>query len=220
MRTCGRIRPHPEEVGLSASLAEVWRPAGDPYPMPPIRWFRQAELLAGLQENRHAHRAHAPGDQQRVLQRPPRVHLRRLVRAGCPTGALVNPRSRICPSRRKPRRDPHRRLRHARAGEPKGDRAAGVEYYDKAKQRQEQHADVVVLARSRRRTRASFSTPRRQASEGLANSSGLSPLCRGAHHVSAFAMFEENTRTTWAPPGLRNVAGRLLKDSHPIGSYT
>ena len=36
-----------KEVGISGDhVAEVWRPAGEPYPMPPMKWFRQAELLA------------------------------------------------------------------------------------------------------------------------------------------------------------------------------
>lgn len=36
-----------EEVGISGDARrEIWRPAGDPYPMPPIRQFAQARLLA------------------------------------------------------------------------------------------------------------------------------------------------------------------------------
>jgi choline dehydrogenase-like flavoprotein len=53
------------EMGLSGdATAEVWRPAGDPYPMPPL--------------------ADAAGDQFRRVQWSTRLHLRRLVRRWLP----------------------------------------------------------------------------------------------------------------------------------------
>ena len=35
------------EVGMAgdAKAEEKWRPAGDPYPMPPMKTFRQGEIL-------------------------------------------------------------------------------------------------------------------------------------------------------------------------------
>src|SRR5207247_10748595 len=106
----------------------------------------------------------------------------------------------------------------------KGDRASGVEYYDKARQRQEQHADVVVLsAFSASNPRILLNSANDKHPKGLANSSG-----RVGHNVtahitfSAFAMFDENTENHMGTSGAFGMSqAGYVKDSHPgSGSYT
>src|SRR5206468_1807819 len=62
--------------------------------------------------------------------------------AGCPTGALVNPQVTYLPVARKAGVEIRADAYVTRVlVDAKGDRAAGVEYYDKQKQRQEQRSE-------------------------------------------------------------------------------
>src|SRR5262249_30125949 len=106
----------------------------------------------------------------------------------------------------------------------KGDRATGVEYFDKQKQRQEQVADVVVLAAfSASNPRILFNSKTDKQPEGLANSSSLVGKYVTAHITfSAFGLFEEDTENH---VGMSSAFGMsqdgYVKDSHPgFGSYT
>jgi choline dehydrogenase-like flavoprotein len=216
-----------KEVGLSGDhVAEVWRPAGDPYPMPPMKWTRQAELLAEGFKKIGMRTAPMPVAINSIPYngRPACIY-DGWCEAGCPTGALVNPQVTYLPVAKKAgveiRADSYvtRVLTDA-----KGERATGVEYYDKKKERQVQMADVVVLAAfSASNPRILLNSRTDKHPEGLANSSGQVGRYVMAHITfSAFGLFEENTENHI---GMSSAFGMsqdgYVKDSHPgFGSYT
>ena len=225
------VRPYydriQKEVGLSGDhVAEVWRPAGDPYPMPPMKWFRQAELLAEGFRKIGMRTAPMPVAINSVPYngRPACIY-DGWCEAGCPTGALVNPQVTYLPIARKAGVEIRTHAYVTRVlVNAKGDRAAGVEYYDKARQRQEQHADVVVLsAFSASNPRILLNSANDRHPKGLANSSGRVGQYVTAHITfSAFAMFEENTENHMGTSGAFGMSqDGYVKDSHPgFGSYT
>src|SRR5207248_252027 len=216
-----------KEVGLSGDhVAEVWRPAGDPYPMPPIRWFRQAELLAEGFRKIGMRTAPMPLAINSVSYngRPACIY-DGWCEAGCPTGALVNPQVTYLPVAKKAGVEIRTGAYVTRVlVNAKGDRASGVEYYDKARERREQHADVVVLsAFSASNPRILLNSANDRHPKGLANSSGLVGHNVTAHITfSAFAMFEENTENHMGTSGAFGMSqDGYVKDSHPgFGSYT
>jgi choline dehydrogenase-like flavoprotein len=216
-----------KEVGLSGDAkAEVWRPAGDPYPMPPMKWFRQAELLAEGFKKIGMRTAPMPVAINSVpYNGRPACLYDGWCEAGCPTGALVNPQVTYLPVAKKAgveiRTDSYvtRVLTNA-----KGDRATGVEYFDKQKQRQVQLSDVVVLsAFSASNPRILLNSASDKHPNGLANSSGMVGKYVMAHITfSAFALFDEDVKNHM---GMSSAFGMsqdgYVKDSHPgFGSYT
>jgi choline dehydrogenase-like flavoprotein len=107
------------EIGMSgdAKAEEIWRPAGQPYPMPPMKTFRHGRDLAqGLRSGRHPHGAGGGGHELDRLQGTASVHLRRVVPRRLPhRGARQSGRhlSGRCPQGR--RRSTAALNRHARA---------------------------------------------------------------------------------------------------------
>ena len=91
------LRPHYDavqaEVGLSGdAAAEVWRPPGAPYPMPPLKWFAQGRILKAGFEALGMRVSPAPMAVTSVEfgDRPP-CQYDGWCDAGCPIGALANP---------------------------------------------------------------------------------------------------------------------------------
>lgn len=82
-----------DEVGISGdAAAEVWRPAGAPYPMPPLTLTRQAVAIARGFEALGQRTAPAPMaiNSQDYRGRPACIY-DGWCDAGCPIGALANP---------------------------------------------------------------------------------------------------------------------------------
>jgi choline dehydrogenase-like flavoprotein len=82
-----------EEVGVSGDAeAEVWRPAGAPYPLPPLQQFAQARLLA---KGFHAKGMKTAPSPMAILSEDykgrPACLYDGWCDAGCPIGALANP---------------------------------------------------------------------------------------------------------------------------------
>ncbi len=91
------LRPHYDaiqaEVGVAGdAAAEVWRPPGAPYPMPPLKWFAQGEILKAGFEKVGLRVSPAPMAVTSVDfgDRPP-CQYDGWCDAGCPIGALANP---------------------------------------------------------------------------------------------------------------------------------
>ena len=81
------------EVGVSGdAAAEVWRPAGAPYPLPPLMQFAQARLLS---QGFHALGMKTAPSPMAILSEPykgrPACLYDGWCDAGCPIGALANP---------------------------------------------------------------------------------------------------------------------------------
>lgn len=182
------------EVGLSGDAErEVWRPAGDPYPMPGLPTFTQGLLVRRGFEKLGLRTAPIPMAINSVEYdgRPACIY-DGWCDAGCPTGALANPLEVYLP----------RALRAGAVIEHEasatrvltadgGRRAIGVEWFDAEGKRHTTHASVVIVAAF------AFETPRillNSRSGGLANSSGTLGCYFMAHAAANVnGLFEEET---------------------------
>lgn len=165
-----------EDVGIAGdAAAEIWRPPGAPYPLPPAPRFAQGEVLARGFAALDLHVAPLP---VAVLTRPykgrPACIWDGWCEAGCPTGALANPLAVYLPrataAGAKLQADCHvsRVLT-----DDSGRRATGVEYHDAAGRRHELAADVVILcAFGVENVRILLNSGTSRHATGLANSSG------------------------------------------------
>lgn len=165
------------EVGLSGDArAEVWRPAGAPYPLPPMQVYRHSAVLAAGFDRLGMHVSPAP---VAILSRPyrdrPACSNDGWCLAGCPTGALANPLVTYIPRAKKAGAvfSPGCHVTRVLTG-GNGRRVTGVEYLDGAGQVRVQHADVVVLAAfTAENVRLLLNSAGDAHPAGLGNSSGL-----------------------------------------------
>ncbi len=205
-----------KEVGISGDhKAESWRPAGDPYPMPPLMSFRHADRLAEGFEKLGIHTAPCPAAINSVKYngRRPCIY-DGWCNAGCPIGALGNPLVTYLPRAVKAGAEVRSRCSVTRVlTNPKGDRATGVEYYDAKKQRQELLADVVILAAfAAHNPRILFNSRTDKHPDGLANSSGAVGRYIMSHHMATFwALFDEDIENHMGLSG----ALKISQDDYP-----
>jgi choline dehydrogenase-like flavoprotein len=199
-----------KEIGISGDTeAEVWRPPGDPYPMPPRKIFNQAKIIAEGFRKLGMRTSQVPMaiNSTEYNGRPACVY-DGWCDAGCPIMALGNPLAVYLPRARKTGAIiAHNRCVTRVLMNENGDRCAGVEYYDESGVRHVQEASLVIVASY------AFQTPRillnsanAKHRNGLANSSGLV----GKHmmtHISGsiFGLFKENTENY-----LGTTGGQLL----------
>src|SRR5207237_7935982 len=91
------LRPHYDriqaEMGISGdAAAEVWRPPGAPYPMPPLKWFAQGRILKAGFEKVGMRVSPAPMAVNAVeYEGRASCQYDGWCDAGCPIGALANP---------------------------------------------------------------------------------------------------------------------------------
>lgn len=186
-----------EEVGISGDAkAEVWRPPGAPYPLPPVHVFKQGEKIASGFERLGLRVSPIPIG---VLSRPYRGRNACVYDgwcdAGCPIGALANPLAIYLAEATKSgalvQADSHvtRVLT-----DKNGRRATGVEYKDKGGEARIQPAKVVIIAASTVETiRTLLNSATEQHPTGLGNSSGLLGHYLMAHPaVVAYGLFDED----------------------------
>jgi choline dehydrogenase-like flavoprotein len=199
-----------QEVGIAGDAqAEVWRPTGAPYPMPPLPVFQQGRLIAAGFDALGLRTAPTPLAITSVVYNNRPVCLNDgWCDAGCPIGALANPLVLHLPQALYA----GARLRHDSyvtrvLTNAAGDRARGVEYYDARGRRHVQEADVVILAAfaiQNPRILLNSATPHHPG--GLANSSGLLGRYIMAHsYAGVFGLFKEETENF-----LGRTGGQLL----------
>ena len=202
------------DVGMSGDAAlEIWRPEGDPYPLPPVLVSNHGKVLQRGFAARGLKTAPIP---MAVLSQPyqgrPACLWDGWCDAGCPIGALANPLAVYLPRALKSgavmRSDCHvTRVLMDKTGK----RAIGVEYFDNEGNRQFQPAKVIVL------TAFSIETPRillNSAAEshpdGVGNSSGLLGRYLMSHlAVGITGMFPDDMQNYLGATG-----GQLLCQDH------
>src|SRR6266480_1407715 len=166
------------DIGVSgnAKAEEIWRPAGEPYPMPPMKTFRNGEVwLKGFEALGIRMVPAAVGMNSTDYKGRPACIYDGWCHIGCPTGALSNPLVTYLAEARKAGAEVRARSTVTRVlTNRQGTRVRGLEYYDAKKERQVQEASVVVLAAwSAQNPRLLLNSATDRHPRGLANASGL-----------------------------------------------
>jgi len=182
-----------QEVGISGDAGEeVWRPPGLPYPMPPRKVFKQATLIAGgFAKLRWRSTGSIPYGGH------PACRYDGWCDAGCSILALANPLAVYLPQARKAGAEiVHNACVTRILTGSSGDRAAGVEYYNLAGQRQVRQARMVIVAAYAFQTpRILFNSATNKLPAGLANSRGLLGRYMMTHASSiVYGIFKEIPR--------------------------
>ena len=188
-----------EEVGISGdAAAEVWRPPGAPYPLPPLQQFAQARLIAAGFAAKGMTTAPTP---MAILSRDykgrPACIYDGWCDAGCPTGALANPLVTYFPRAKKAGARFVTRAYATRLIQGRGaNRVDGVEYVDSKGRVQRAMGDVVILAASTVFNPALLLNSRGPGwSEGAANRSGTVGRYFMTHSIAAVYGFFDNEET-------------------------
>src|SRR5438067_6815795 len=138
------------DIGVSgdAKAEEIWRPAGEPYPMPPMKTFRNGRVwLKGFEAVGIRMVPAAVGMNSTEYKGRPACIYDGWCHVGCPIGALANPLVTYLADAKKAGAEVRPWSTVTRVlTNPQGTKVTGVEYYDRQKQRQVQEASVVVLA--------------------------------------------------------------------------
>jgi choline dehydrogenase-like flavoprotein len=186
------------EVGVSGDAAqEVWRPPGEPYPMPPQPIFRQAEIIAGGFAALDKRVAPLPMAINSVAyQGRPACLQDGWCDAGCPTGALANPI--VIFGARMARAGVEVRTHAAAARietDTKGRRAQSVTYFDAAGAPHTVKAMVVIIAAFAVQTpRLLLNSANDRHPKGLGNNGDLMGRYFTSHAaVNIYGMFTEDT---------------------------
>lgn len=196
------LRPYYDEiqteVGISGDAgAEVWRPPGAPYPMPPRQLFRQATLVAEGFTKLGLRTSPLPMAINSVEYKGrPACKNDGWCDAGCPILALANPLAVYLPEAKSAGAE----IRHSSyvtrvLKNSRTEHVSGVEYYDAEDRRRVQRAKLVIVAAY------TFQTPRillnsatDEQPNGLANSSGLVGKYLMTHSsCNIFGFFHEET---------------------------
>src|SRR5262252_6054813 len=196
-----------QDVGVSgdAKAEEIWRPAGAPYPMPPMKTFRHGDVwlkacdAAGIRLV-----PAAVGMNSTDYKGRPACIYDGWCHVGCPTGALSNPLVTYLGDAKKAGAEVRALSTVTRVlTNAQGNKVTGVEYYDAKKERQVQEASVVVLAAwSAQNPRLMLNSATDKHAKGLANSSGLLGKYMMAHFSSGtWAMFDEDIQNHMGTTG-------------------
>jgi choline dehydrogenase-like flavoprotein len=200
-----------DDVGVSgdAKAEEVWRPAGKPYPMPPMRTFPGGDVWKkGFEARGMRLTPAAVGINSTTFKDRPACLYDGWCHVGCPIGALANPLVTYLGEARQAGAEvrPHAVVTRVLTSAD-GRKATGVEYYDASKQKQAQEASVVILAAwSAQNPRLLLNSVTDKHVNGLANSSGLVGKYLTAHFASGTsAMFDEDLQ-----PYMGTIAGQYF----------
>lgn len=183
------------EMVLSGdAVAEVWRPPGAPYPQPPLRTFRQGDVISRGFAKRGLRVAPAPLAilSQSIAGRKQCLY-DGWCDAGCPIGALANPLVTHMPRAIAAGAHFEAHAVATRVLVDERSRAHGVLWRDSAGHEQTQRADLVVLAASTvQNVRLLLASANRQNPTGIGNRSGLIGQGFSCHTVaSVYGVFDE-----------------------------
>ena len=209
------------DVGVSgdAKAEEVWRPAGEPYPMPPMKTFPHGDVwVKGCAENGIRLVPAAVGMNSTDYKGRPACIYDGWCHVGCPIGALANPQVTYLGEARRAGTEvrPFSTVTRVLTS-PDGKRVTGVEYYDARKEKQVQEATVVVLsAWAAQNPRLMLNSATDKHPKGLANASGLLGKYMMAHFASGtWAMFDQDLQNHMGTVGAQYMSyDRYDKTSH------
>jgi choline dehydrogenase-like flavoprotein len=209
------------DVGVSgdAKAEEIWRPAGAPYPMPPMKTFRGGEVWKkGFEAVGIRLAPAAVGMNSTAYKGRPACLYDGWCHVGCPIGALANPLVTYLADARKAGAEvrPHSTVTRVLTNAA-GDKATGVEYYDAKREKQVQEASVVVLAAwSAQNPRLMLNSATDKHAHGLANTSGLLGKYMTAHFSSGTsAIFDEDLQPYMGTIGAQYFSyDRYDKNAH------
>src|ERR1700704_148604 len=210
------------DVGVSgdAKAEEIWRPAGAPYPMPPMKTFRNGDIwLKGFEAVGIRMVPAAVGMNSTDYKGRPACIYDGWCHVGCPTGALSNPLVTYLGEARKAKAEVRALCTATRVlTNSQGTRVTGVEYYDEKKQRQVQEANVVVVAGwSGTNSRILLNSATDKHAKGLANSNGLVGKYMMTHSIAGInAIFDEDIENHLGTIGAQYMSyDRYGKTSYP-----
>ena len=204
------------EAGVSGDAQqEIWRPDGEPYPMPPVKVFEQGHALARGFTKLGKTVAPLPLAVTSTVynERPPCVW-DGWCDSGCPIGALANPLTVHLPRAfaRGATLVPDTVVTKVLT-DPTGARATGVEVVTKGGSRRRLRASVVVLAAfSIENPRLLLASATDKHPQGLGNATGLVGRYVMTHMAGVVnGVFDEETRYYMGALG-----GQLVcQDSYP-----
>jgi len=210
-----------QDIGVSgdAKAEEIWRPAGKPYPMPPMKTFRHGEVWVKACEAAGIRMVPAAvGMNSTEYKGRPACIYDGWCHIGCPTGALSNPLVTYLAEARKQGAEVRARSTVTRVLTNKeGTRVTGVEYFDQNKRKQVQPASVVVLAAwSAQNPRILLNSATDKHAKGLANRSGLVGKYMMCHFASGtWALFDEDMQNHMGTTGAQFMSyDRYGKTAH------
>jgi choline dehydrogenase-like flavoprotein len=216
------VRPYydrvQEDIGVSGDAeAEVWRPPGAPYPLPPLPIPTHGQILQRGFDALGLRTAPSPSA---ILSRPyrgrPACEFDGWCMAGCAIGALGHPLATLIPAARRAGVR-FQTGAHVTRVLTKGGRATGVEFADRHGRRHVQRARLVVLAAY------SVEIPRillNSAEGGLANSSGLVGRYMAGHvQTTAYGLFPEQTEVHRGTIGGRVLCQDMYDKQHDPGFF-
>ena len=204
------------DVGMSGDAAkEIWRPPGEPYPLPPVLVSNHGRVLARGFEALNMHTAPIP---MAVLSEPyngrPACLWDGWCDAGCPIGALANPLAVYFPRALKAGARMQADAAVSRVLTDKsGTKATGVEYFTTNGDKVTQPASAVVLtAFTVENSRILLNSANAAHPHGVGNSSGLVGRYLMVHPAVVISgMFQEEMQNYLGATG-----GQLLcQDPYP-----
>lgn len=228
--TYDELRPHYDriqlEMGVSGDAqAEIWRPPGLPYPMPPLKVYRHGELIAGGFRKLGMHVSPAPVAINSIAYRGRAACLDDgWCDAGCPVGALANPLIVHYPLARERGAQFVAQVTAARVATDTKRRASGVEFFDQGGERRTIAAAVVVLAGGAvQNARLLLESACERHPHGLGNGSGLVGHYFQCHTIAtSYGLFAEPTEPHMGTPAGSLICQdgyRKLRRGGPFGSY-
>lgn len=228
------LRPHYDriqaECGISGDAAlESWRPAGAPYPMPPLKVYRQGEILAEGFRKLGLRVAPAPlAINSRPYRGRPACIDDGWCDAGCPIQALANPLVIHIPAAKRAGATFQAQSTVTKVLIESAKRQViGVEYVDAHGTRRVVRAPRVVLAASSvQNARLLLASAQPGAPRGLGNDQDLVGRYFSCHMVvNAYGLFAEPTENHLgvsagplvSQPGVRKDARKTTFGSHQWG---